>query len=57
MKTNSATNAQIAASDAKSSTWLTANAGSGKTKNEIDNDLQGTTKIWEEIKDLSLIHI
>ena len=26
-------------------------AGSGKTKNEIDNDLQGTTKIWEEIKD------
>ena len=36
MKTNSATNAQIAASDAKSSTWLTANAGSGKTKVLID---------------------
>ena len=26
-------------------------AGSGKSKNEISNDLQGTTKIWEEIKD------
>ena len=26
-------------------------AGSGKSKNEINNDLQGTTKIWEEIKD------
>ena len=25
-------------------------AGSGKSKNEINNDLQGTTKIWEEIK-------
>ncbi len=25
-------------------------AGSGKTKNEIDNDLQGTISIWEEIK-------
>ena len=24
-------------------------AGSGKSKNEINNDLQGTTKIWEEI--------
>ena len=36
MKTNSATNAQIAASDAKLSTWLTANAGSGKTKVLID---------------------
>ncbi len=25
-------------------------AGSGKSKNEIHNDLQGTIKIWEEIK-------
>ena len=25
-------------------------AGSGKTKNEINNDLQGTIKIWEEIR-------
>ena len=25
-------------------------AGSGKSKNEIDNDLQATIKIWEEIK-------
>jgi len=25
-------------------------AGSGKSKNEINNDLQGTVKIWEEIK-------
>ena len=25
-------------------------AGSGKSKNEINNDIQGTIKIWEEIK-------
>ena len=25
-------------------------AGSGKSKNEINNDLQGTIKIWEEVK-------
>ena len=36
MKINSATSAQIAASDASLSTWLTANAGSGKTKVLID---------------------
>ena len=26
-------------------------AGSGKSKNEISNDLDGTIKVWEEIKD------
>ena len=36
MKVNSATRAQITASDARFSSWLTANAGSGKTKVLID---------------------
>ena len=36
MKVNSATRAQIIASDARFSSWLTANAGSGKTKVLID---------------------
>ena len=36
MKINSATRAQITASDARFSSWLTANAGSGKTKVLID---------------------
>ena len=36
MKINSATRAQIIASDARFSSWLTANAGSGKTKVLID---------------------
>jgi len=36
MKLNSATRAQITASDARFSSWLTANAGSGKTKVLID---------------------
>ncbi len=29
-------------------------AGSGKTKNEISNDLSGTIKIWEEIKNKTI---
>ena len=29
-------------------------AGSGKSKNEINNDLQGTVKIWEDIKNKTL---
>ena len=29
-------------------------AGSGKTKNEINNDLEGTIKIWEEIKNKTI---
>ena len=36
MKINSATRAQVTASDARFSSWLTANAGSGKTKVLID---------------------
>ncbi len=29
-------------------------AGSGKSKNEIENDLQGTVSVWEEIKSKTL---
>tara|TARA_B100000945_G_scaffold306356_1_gene293744 strand:+ start:376 stop:2175 length:1800 start_codon:yes stop_codon:yes gene_type:complete len=30
-------------------------AGAGKSKNDINNDLQGTIKIWEEIKNKTVI--
>ena len=50
MKTNSATNAQIAASDAKLSTWLTANAGSGKTKVLIDRVARYSSMVYSQSK-------